>query len=136
MPIDILCLRPESDFTRVGVAIPPGPSIAFRAPDAADVPELMKEARVLVIPAVGPKLAPALFEPATALKLVQITGAGVERSAPRMPPIARIAPMLTTGLDGASRTTSAPVIASTTPGPAEADSAPTKAKLWVSIFAR
>ena len=79
MPTDILCLRPESDFTRVGVAIPAGPSIAFRASDAADVPDLMKEARVLVIPAVGPKLAPALFEPAKALKLVQITGAGVDR---------------------------------------------------------
>ncbi len=79
MPIDILCLRPESDFTRVGVAIPVGPSIAFRAPDAADVPGLLQEARVLVIPAVGPKLAPELFEPAKALRLVQITGAGVDR---------------------------------------------------------
>jgi phosphoglycerate dehydrogenase-like enzyme len=79
MPTDILCLRPESDFTRVGVAIPTGPSIAFRASDASDVPDLMKEARVLLIPAVGPKLAPALFEPAKALKLVQITGAGVDR---------------------------------------------------------
>lgn len=79
MPIDILCLRPETDFTRAGVEIPSGPSFAFRAPDAADVPALMQEARVLVIPAVGPTLAPALFEAAGALKLVQITGAGVDR---------------------------------------------------------
>lgn len=79
MPTDILCLRPESDFTRVGVGIPAGPSIAFRAPDAPDLPDLMQEARVLVIPAVGPKLAATLFEAATALKLVQITGAGVDR---------------------------------------------------------
>lgn len=79
MPTDILCLRPESDFTRVGVAIPAGPSIAFRTPDAPDLPDLMQEARVLVIPAVGPKLAATLFEAATALKLVQITGAGVDR---------------------------------------------------------
>jgi len=79
MPIDILCLRPETDFARAGVEIPSGPSIAFRAPDAADVPVLMQQARVLVIPAVGPKLAPELFERAAALKLVQITGAGVDR---------------------------------------------------------
>jgi phosphoglycerate dehydrogenase-like enzyme len=38
----------------------------------------MKEARALLIPAVGPKLAPALFEGST-VKFVQITGAGVDR---------------------------------------------------------
>ena len=32
-----------------------------------------------------------------------MTGAGVDRSAPRMPGMARMAPMLTTGLDGASK---------------------------------
>jgi phosphoglycerate dehydrogenase-like enzyme len=42
------------------------------------VPGLLRQARALVIPAVGPKLAPALFE-AAALKLVQVTGAGVDR---------------------------------------------------------
>ena len=30
MPTDILCLRPESDFIRVGVVIPPGPSPSVR----------------------------------------------------------------------------------------------------------
>ena len=38
----------------------------------------MKSSDALVIPAVGPKLAPDLFE-GTALKLVQVTGAGVDR---------------------------------------------------------
>jgi phosphoglycerate dehydrogenase-like enzyme len=38
----------------------------------------MKEARALVIPAVGAKLSPALFE-GTLLKLVQVTGAGLDR---------------------------------------------------------
>jgi phosphoglycerate dehydrogenase-like enzyme len=79
MPTDVLCLRPESDFTRVGVAIPDGLSIVFRAPDAPDVPTLMQEVRALVIPAVGPKLAPALFESAQRLRAVQVTGAGVDR---------------------------------------------------------
>ena len=64
------------------------------------------------------------------------TGAEVERSAPRIPGMASIAPMLTTGLDGASMTTSASVIAETTPGPAVAFSDPTKAKLCVGIRAR
>jgi phosphoglycerate dehydrogenase-like enzyme len=38
----------------------------------------MREAAALVIPAVGPKLEPALFE-GTSLKLVQVTGAGLDR---------------------------------------------------------
>ena len=38
----------------------------------------MKSSDALVIPAVGPKLAPELFEGAS-LKLVQVTGAGVDR---------------------------------------------------------
>ena len=50
--------------------------------------------------------------------------------------MARIEPMLTTGLDGASSTTSASAIASVTPGPAVAVSAPTNAKLCVGTWAR
>ncbi len=38
----------------------------------------MKASDALVIPAVGPKLAPELFE-GTSLKLIQVTGAGVDR---------------------------------------------------------
>jgi len=79
MPPDILCLRPESDFTRVGVSIPTGPTIEFRAPDAPDVPALLQQASVLLMPAVGPKLPASLFEQARTLKMVQITGAGVDR---------------------------------------------------------
>ena len=78
MSYDVICLRPEVDFTRAGVTPPKELNIAYRAPDAADLPALMKEARALLIPAVGPKLAPALFESST-VKFVQITGAGVDR---------------------------------------------------------
>jgi phosphoglycerate dehydrogenase-like enzyme len=78
MPYDVICLRPEVDFTRAGVTPPKTLNIAYRAPDAADLPALMKEARAMLIPAVGPKLAPALFENST-VKFVQITGAGVDR---------------------------------------------------------
>ena len=78
MSYDVICLRPEADFTRAGVTPPKTLNIAYRAPDAADLPALMKEARALLIPAVGPKLPAALFENST-VKFVQITGAGVDR---------------------------------------------------------
>jgi phosphoglycerate dehydrogenase-like enzyme len=75
---DVLCLRPEADFARVDALPPTSISVVYRAPDSADVPQLIRTAKALVIPAVGPKLAPALFE-STALKLVQVTGAGLDR---------------------------------------------------------
>jgi phosphoglycerate dehydrogenase-like enzyme len=76
--IDVVCLRPEADFTRVGVRVNPRLRVAYRAPGDADVGELFTQARALVIPAVGPRLPPELFERA-ALRLVQVTGAGVDR---------------------------------------------------------
>jgi phosphoglycerate dehydrogenase-like enzyme len=78
MSIDVLCLRPEVDFKRVGALPPESLQIAYRAPGDEDVAALMKEARVLVIPAVGPKLSNTLFEN-TSLKFVQVTGAGLDR---------------------------------------------------------
>ncbi len=75
---DVLCLRPQADFARVNALAPVTLSVSYHAPDDAAVPELMRKAQALVMPAVGPKLAPALFE-GTALKLVQVTGAGLDR---------------------------------------------------------
>ena len=61
--------RPRRPASRSPTARPPTPT--FRA--------LMSSPRdALVIPAVGPKLAPTLFD-GTKLKLVQVTGAGVDR---------------------------------------------------------
>lgn len=78
MSIEVLCLRPEADFRRVG-ALPPGSlEIAYRAPGDPDVAQLMKQARALVIPAVGPKLARELFA-GTSVRFVQVTGAGLDR---------------------------------------------------------
>lgn len=74
----VLCLRPEADFTRVDAAAPAALSVAYRGPADADEPALMKDNDALMIPAVGPKLAPQLFEGAK-LKLVQVTGADVDR---------------------------------------------------------
>jgi phosphoglycerate dehydrogenase-like enzyme len=74
----VLCLRPEADFSRVDSLPPASLSVHYRAPGDADVPDLIRQVAALVIPAVGPKLAPALFE-GTSLKLVQVTGAGLDR---------------------------------------------------------
>jgi phosphoglycerate dehydrogenase-like enzyme len=78
MNIDVLCLRPEADFQRVG-ALPPEPlKVVYRAASDPDVADLMKQARALVIPAVGSKLPATLFENAS-VKFVQVTGAGLDR---------------------------------------------------------
>jgi len=74
----VLCLRPEADFTRVGAAAPASLAVTYRKPDDPALPQLMRAAQALVIPAVGPKLASALFEGCD-LKLVQVTGAGLDR---------------------------------------------------------
>ena len=78
MSTDVLCLRPEVDFTRVGAPAPAALNVTYRKPDDGDVPALMRAADALLIPAVGPRLAPALLEGGR-LKLVQITGAGADR---------------------------------------------------------
>jgi phosphoglycerate dehydrogenase-like enzyme len=78
MAFDIICLRPEADFLRVGVTPPRSLRVAYRPPDDPELANLLASSRALVIPAVGPKLAGALFASAT-LALVQVTGAGVDR---------------------------------------------------------
>ncbi|UCH74810.1 MAG: hypothetical protein JSU82_02855 [Rhodospirillales bacterium] len=78
MTPDVVCLRPEADFVNVGVTPPTSLSIAYRTPDDAALADLIRVARAVVIPAVGPALAADLFA-GSAVKLVQVTGAGVDR---------------------------------------------------------
>ena len=78
MAHDVLCLRPEADFTRVGVTPPSSLNILYGRPDDPTIASLIRESRALVIPAVGGKLAGALFENSK-VKLVQVTGAGLDR---------------------------------------------------------
>jgi phosphoglycerate dehydrogenase-like enzyme len=78
MTIDVLCLRPEADFQRAGALPPSTLKIAYRSLDDSDVRDLMKQARALVIPAVGPKIPSSLFEDSS-IKFVQVTGAGLDR---------------------------------------------------------
>ena len=75
---DVLCLRPETDFTRVGVTPPERLKIAYMAPTDTEMPAALKSAGALVIPAVGGKLPLDLFA-GSAIRLVQVTGAGVDR---------------------------------------------------------
>ena len=78
MSFDVICLRPEADFTRVGVTPPAGLAIAYRRADDPTLAALIKEVRALVVPAVGGKISGSLFENSK-VKLVQVTGAGVDR---------------------------------------------------------
>jgi len=78
MSYDVIVLRPEADFVRVGATAPSGLSITYQSPADPNLSALMKQASVVVIPAVGPKLPASLFE-GTPIKLVQVTGAGVDR---------------------------------------------------------
>jgi phosphoglycerate dehydrogenase-like enzyme len=78
MTIDVVCLRPEEDFSRVGVRAPASFAVAYRKPDDGELPVLLRTAKALMLPAVGPKLPPSLLE-GSALKLIQVTGAGVDR---------------------------------------------------------
>jgi phosphoglycerate dehydrogenase-like enzyme len=78
MSADVLCLRPEADFVRAGAMPPATLKVVYRAPEDLDVPGLMKQARALVIPAVGPKLPLSLFGSAS-VKFIQVTGAGLDR---------------------------------------------------------
>jgi len=78
MASDVLCLRPEADFARVDALPPASLKVSYAKPDDPALPQRVKASAALVIPAVGPKLAAALFEDCR-LSLVQITGAGVDR---------------------------------------------------------
>lgn len=78
MSFDVIVLRPEADFRRVDALPPNSFSVTYRAPDDPELPALMTQARAMVIPAVGPKLSVSLFEGST-VKLVQVTGAGLDR---------------------------------------------------------
>lgn len=75
---EVLCLRPEADFLRVGVTPPRVLDIAFVTPDDRTIPSRLKQARAVLIPAVGPRLPEYWFED-SAVQLVQVTGAGVDR---------------------------------------------------------
>ena len=74
----VLCLRPEADFARLDTLPPASLAVTYLKLDDAALPQRLKEARAVVIPAVGPKVPAALFQ-GSAVRLVQVTGAGLDR---------------------------------------------------------
>jgi len=78
MAHDVLCLRPQADFSRVEALPPDSLAVAYHSSDDPHLAALIGEARTMVIPAVGVKLPPHLFE-GSRLALLQVTGAGVDR---------------------------------------------------------
>lgn len=78
MANDVLCLRPLADFQRVGITPPASLTVNFRANDDPQLAALIRGSRAVVIPAVGGRLPGALFDGGN-VKLVQVTGAGVDR---------------------------------------------------------
>jgi phosphoglycerate dehydrogenase-like enzyme len=78
MTVDVLCLRPRADFQRIGVEAPSHLRVEYRESSDPTLHDQMLATSVLLIPAVGPKLSPALFE-GSQLKLIQVTGSGVDR---------------------------------------------------------
>jgi phosphoglycerate dehydrogenase-like enzyme len=78
MSADVLCLRPAADFARLGVLPPASLTVTYLRPDDPSLAQRIKTGQALVIPAVGQKLAAPLFE-GSKLRLVQITGAGLDR---------------------------------------------------------
>lgn len=78
MSCDVVCLRPESDFLEIGITPPEALAIRYLAPDDDALPGLLKDAKAVVIPAVGPPLPASLFRDSS-VQLVQVTGAGIDR---------------------------------------------------------
>ncbi len=75
---EVLCLRPEDDFLRVGVVPPAELDISFVSPNDRSIPSRLGRASAVVIPAVGTPLPAAWFEGGS-IRLAQFTGAGVDR---------------------------------------------------------
>ena len=58
MSFDVLCLRPEVDFTRAGVTPPAGLTIAYRRSDDFELAALIKGVRALPMLINGPYVEP------------------------------------------------------------------------------
>jgi phosphoglycerate dehydrogenase-like enzyme len=76
--LNVLCLRPEADFARLDAMPPRSLTVTYLAPDDPSLSVLIKDALAVVIPAIGPKLPASLFEDSL-VRLVQVTGAGLDR---------------------------------------------------------
>ena len=74
----IICLRPETDFIEFDAIAPSRFDVTYLKPDDPDLLIRAEKAKAMIIPAVGPKIQNEIFEK-TAIKMVQVTGAGIDR---------------------------------------------------------
>jgi hypothetical protein len=80
MSVEVLCLRPRTDFERAEALPPPSLDVVYRGPIDAEVPTLMSWAKALVIPAVGPNLPPYLKKVDTPICIVSQSSGVAQRS--------------------------------------------------------
>lgn len=80
MTVDVLCLRPAADFAEVGIDVPAGLRVRFAASPQEVPAGDLATARAVVLASVGPPLPRAWLDQVTRLRLVQFTGAGVDRA--------------------------------------------------------
>ena len=74
----IVCLRPKKDFTDNGVKTPSIFDVFYFEKFNANSVELIQNADVLILPAVGEVIDTKVFEKSS-IKLIQVTGAGFDR---------------------------------------------------------
>lgn len=74
----VLCLRPEQDFTDLGVVVPADLDVTF-VRDEHEIDEIAPDVECLVLPSAGAHLPASMFERASGLRLIQYTGAGFDR---------------------------------------------------------
>ena len=80
MSADVVCLRPAADFAEVGVEVPADLRICFAA-GPHEVPAAdLATARAVVLASVGPRLERDWLDQLPRLRLLQFTGAGVDRA--------------------------------------------------------
>lgn len=79
MSADVICLRPEADFLEVGVMPPADLRIRYTDPEQAPGGDLAT-ARAVVLASVGPVLRRDWLDRVANLRLLQFTGAGVDRA--------------------------------------------------------
>lgn len=76
----VVCLRPRRDFEQMGVEVPADLEVTFFDSER-DLDVIGPDVAAVVLPSAGPALSPGLFAEARALRLVQYTGAGIDRIA-------------------------------------------------------
>ena len=74
----IICLRPESDFIEFDAIAPARFQVEYINPSDPAIMRFAERAKALIIPAVGSKIPNEIFENSD-IKMVQVTGAGIDR---------------------------------------------------------